>query len=258
MGVTATIITGGARGIGLATARRLGSDGHRLVIADLDAAAATSAAEGLAGQGFDCAAEAVDVTDPDDCERMAARVATSHGGIRALVNCANIAIYGPSETLPPPEWQRQVDVALSGLFYVTQAAARRMIPAAGGAIVNIASVGGMGGWPMRQAYNAAKAGVINLTEVLATEWGPVGVRVNAISPGVTRTEMMVDAIRQGVASEEKYVKRIPFGRLARPEEQASAIAFLLSERASGVTGVNLRVDGGWVAWVSPDGTGFPE
>jgi NAD(P)-dependent dehydrogenase (short-subunit alcohol dehydrogenase family) len=70
--------------------------------------------------------------------------------------------------------------------------------------------------------------------------------------------MMVDAIRQGVASEEKYVKRIPFGRLARPEEQASAIAFLLSDRASGVTGVNLRVDGGWVAWTSPDGTGFPE
>jgi NAD(P)-dependent dehydrogenase (short-subunit alcohol dehydrogenase family) len=258
VGVTATIVTGGARGIGLATARRLGSDGHRLLIADLDEAAATAAAEALVGDGLDCAAEAVDVTDPEDCERMAARVAETHGGIRALVNCANIAIYGPSETLPPPEWQRQVDVALSGLFYVTQAAARRMIPSGGGAIVNIASVGGMGGWPMRQAYNAAKAGVINLTELLATEWGPVGVRVNAISPGVTRTEMMVDAIRQGVASEEKYVKRIPFGRLAQPEEQASAIAFLLSDRASGVTGVNLRVDGGWVAWTSPDGTGFPE
>jgi NAD(P)-dependent dehydrogenase (short-subunit alcohol dehydrogenase family) len=258
VGVTATVVTGGARGIGLATARRLGADGHRLVLVDLDEAAATAAADGLIGEGFDCSLQVLDVTSPDDCERMAARVADSHGGIRALVNCANIAIYGPSEHLLVEEWRRQVDIGLSGLFYVTQAVARRMIPAGGGAIVNIASIGGMGGWPMRQAYNAAKAGVINLTEVLATEWGPVGVRVNAISPGVTRTEMMVDAIQKGVASEEKYVKRIPFGRLARPEEQASAIAFLLSDRASGVTGINLRVDGGWVAWVSPDGTGFPE
>jgi NAD(P)-dependent dehydrogenase (short-subunit alcohol dehydrogenase family) len=256
--MTASIITGGARGIGLATARRLGSDGHTLVLVDLDGASAAAAAEDLVGEGYECSAEALDVTDPDDCERVVARVADRHGGIRALVNCANIAIYGPSEDLPPREWRRQVDVGLSGLFYVTQAVARRMIPAGGGAIVSIASVGGMGGWPMRQAYNAAKAGVINLTEVLATEWAHAGVRVNAISPGVTRTEMMVDAVRQGVASEERYVNRIPFGRLAEPSEQASAIAFLLSDRASAVTGVNLRVDGGWVAWANPAGEGFPE
>ena len=256
--MTASIVTGGARGIGLATARRLGQDGHRIVIVDLDEAAATAAADGLVGEGFDCAVQVLDVTDPDDCERVAGRVTDSHGGIRALVNCANIAVYGPSEHMSVVEWRRQLDIGLSGLFYVTQAVARRMIPAGDGAIVNIASIGGMGGWPMRAAYNAAKAGVINLTEVLAAEWGPTGVRVNAISPGVTRTEMMVDAIEKGVASEEKYIRRIPFGRLAQPEEIASAIAFLLSDRASGVTGVNLRVDGGWVAWVSPNGTGFPE
>ena len=258
MGMTAAVVTGGARGIGLATARRLGADGHRIVIADTDGEVAKAAAHGLRGEGLDCTAEMLDVTMPADCERMAERLAESHGGIEALINCANIAVYGESEHMSTSEWQRQLDVGLSGLFFVTQAAARRMIGAGGGSIVNIASVGGMGGWPMRAAYGAAKAGVINLTEVLATEWGHAGIRVNAVSPGVTRTEMMTDAIEQGVASEAKYVARIPLGRMARPDEIASVIAFLVSDRASGITGVNVRVDGGWVAWANPTGLGFPE
>jgi NAD(P)-dependent dehydrogenase (short-subunit alcohol dehydrogenase family) len=256
--VRASVVTGGGRGIGFATARRLGAHGHRVVIADLDGAAANAAAQGLRHEGLDCTAEVLDVTDPADCERVAGRLAESHGGIRALVNCANIAVYGVSEHMSTREWQRQVDVGLSGLFYVTQAVARRMIDAGEGAIVNIASVGGMGGWPMRAAYNAAKAGVINLTEVLAAEWGHAGVRVNAVSPGVVRTEMMTDAIEQGVASEARYVGRIPLGRMARPDEIAAVIAFLASDRASGITGVNVRVDGGWVAWANPTGMGFPE
>jgi NAD(P)-dependent dehydrogenase (short-subunit alcohol dehydrogenase family) len=258
MGVTASVVTGGGRGIGLATARRLGTDGHRVVIADLDGAGAKAAAQGLRDEGLDCTAEALDVTQPGDCERLAERLAESHGGIRALVNCANIAVYGQSEHMSIPEWRRQLDVGLSGLFYVTQAVARRMIAAGSGSIVNIASVGGMGGWPMRAAYNASKAGVINLTEVLAAEWGHAGVRVNAVSPGVVRTEMMTDAIEQGVASEARYVGRIPMGRLARPDEIASVIAFLVSDRSSGITGVNVRIDGGWVAWANPAGMGFPE
>src|SRR4051812_50195556 len=109
---------------------------------------------------------------------MAASVAASHGGIRALVNCANIAIYGPSETLPAAEWQRQVNIALSGLFYVTQACARRMIDAGGGAIVKIASVGGMGGWPMRQAHKPGKAGGEKPTQLLGTRGGPRGIPGN--------------------------------------------------------------------------------
>jgi NAD(P)-dependent dehydrogenase (short-subunit alcohol dehydrogenase family) len=256
--VTASVVTGGARGIGLATSRRLAVDGHAVVIVDLDGVAASSAAEGLRAAGLDCTAEQLDVTKPADCERTASRLAEAFGGIRALVNCANIAVYGESEHMPTDAWQQQFDVGLSGLFYACQAVARQMIPAGGGSIVNIASIGGMGGWPLRAAYNASKAGVINLTEVLATEWGHAGVRVNAVSPGVTRTEMVTEAIDEGVASEARYVRRIPFGRMARPEEIASVIAFLVSDRASAITGVNIRVDGGWVAWANPDGVGFPE
>lgn len=258
MALGASIVTGAARGIGFAVAERLASDGHHVVIADLDGAGADNAAERLRKAGARCDSATLDVSDPADSDRLAEQVASAHGGIRALVNCANIAVYGPSETQSPAEWQRQIDIGTSGLYYVTQAVARRMIDAGGGAIVNISSISALGAWPMRTAYSAGKAGVVSLTETLACEWGHVGIRVNAVSPGVTRTEMMTDAIEQGVATEHKYVDRIPLGRMARPEEIASAIAFLVSDRASGITGINLRVDGGWVAWASPYGLGFPE
>ncbi len=251
------IVTGGAQGIGLAVARRLGADGLAVVLADLALDRATAAAQGLRDEGIDARPARLDVTDAADCERLTASVLADCGSIDSLVNCANIAVYGASETMVERQWRAQIDVGLSGLFFATQAAARAMLAGRGGAIVNIASIGGMGGWPLRAAYNASKAGVINLTEVLATEWADRGVRVNAISPGVTRTEMTTEAFREGVASEERYIRRTPLGRLAEPAEMASVVAFLLSDRASGITGVNVRVDGGWVAWANPDGEGFP-
>jgi NAD(P)-dependent dehydrogenase (short-subunit alcohol dehydrogenase family) len=149
---------------------------------------------------------------------------------------------------------------LNGVFFMTQAVARdAMIPQKSGCVVNIASIGGMGGWPMRAAYNAAKAGVITLTEVLATEWGQYNIRLNCISPGVTRTEMLDVAIKQGVASLTKYEARTPAGRVAEVNEIADAALFLASPQASFVTGTNLRVDGGWVASAGVIGArGFPE
>ena len=139
-----------------------------------------------------------------------------------------------------------------------QAVGRAMIARRRGSIVNIASIGGMGGWPMRAAYNAAKAGVIALTEVLATEWAHYGLRVNAVSPGVVRTEMMQEAVRDGVASAEQYARRTPLGRIAETSEIADAVVFLASDRASYVTGVNLRVDGGWVPWGNLRARGYPD
>ena len=252
-----SIVTGAAQGIGLAVARRLGADGHAVVLADLALERATAAAQALRDEGMDARPARLDVTDAADCERLTESVLADCGGVDCLVNCANIAVYGASESMPERQWRAQIDVGLTGLYLATRAAARAMLADGGGAIVNIASIGGMGGWPLRAAYNASKAGVINLTEVLATEWADRGVRVNAISPGVTRTEMTTEAFREGVASEERYVRRTPLGRLAEPGEMASVVAFLLSDRASGITGVNVRVDGGWVAWANPNGEGFP-
>jgi NAD(P)-dependent dehydrogenase (short-subunit alcohol dehydrogenase family) len=161
--------------------------------------------------------------------------------------------------MPEADWRLQIDVLLNGMFFMTQAVARAaMIPQRGGSVVSIASIGGMGGWPMRSAYNAAKAGVIVLTEVLATEWAQYNIRLNCVSPGVTRTEMMDVAIRQGQADVGKYSRRTPLGRVAEVREIAEAVLFLASDQASFVTGVNLRVDGGWVPWGNREALGFPE
>src|SRR5580765_7896033 len=119
---------------------------------------------------------------------------------------------------------------LTGDFLTTQAIAKVMISRRKGSIVNIASIGGMGGWPMRSAYNAAKAGVIVLSEVLATEWAQYNIRLNCISPGVTRTELNEEAIRKGQASLEKYAQRTPLGRLAEVSEIAEVAVFLASDR----------------------------
>jgi NAD(P)-dependent dehydrogenase (short-subunit alcohol dehydrogenase family) len=160
--------------------------------------------------------------------------------------------------MPEADWRLQIDVMLTGVFLCTQAVGRVMIAGGGGSVVSIASIGGMGGWPMRSAYNAAKAGVINLTEVLATEWAQYGIRLNSVSPGVTRTEMMDVAVSQGLASLEQYAARTPLGRVAEVREIAEAVLFLASDRASYVTGQNLRVDGGWVPWGNLHAVGFPE
>jgi NAD(P)-dependent dehydrogenase (short-subunit alcohol dehydrogenase family) len=252
------VITGGGQGIGLAVARALAQDGADVVIADLIAERGDEAAAGLRSQGLSAWARTLDVTKSASCAAVAADVVERRGTIDILVNNAGVAILGPSEDLAEEDWRLQIDVMLTGTFLMTQAVVRTMIERRRGAIVNIASIGGMGGWPMRTAYNPAKAGVINLTEVLATEWAHLGIRVNAVSPGVTRTAMVEEAIGAGRSSRELYLERTPMRRMAEVEEIASAVAFLASDRASFITGANLRVDGGWVPWGNPDAKGFPE
>ena len=182
-----------------------------------------------------------------------------YGRIDVLVNNAGLFILHKSEEIPEDVWRLQVDVMLNGAFFMTQAVARgAMIPQRSGVVVSVASIGGMGGWPMRSAYNAAKAGLIVLTEVLATEWAQYNIRLNCVSPSVTRTDMMDSMIKSGSVTLEKYNNRTPLGRVAEVSEIAEAVLFLASGRASFITGENLRVDGGWVPYGNLQALGFPE
>jgi len=251
------IVTGAGRGIGLGIAEALCRDGARVIVGELVAERGEEAAAQLRAAGHDALALSLDITQPASCRALVERVRESHGRVDVLVNNAGLFALHKSEDMPEDAWRLQIDVMLNGTFFMTQAAAQAMIAQRSGSIVSIASIGGMGGWPMRSAYNAAKAAVINLTETLAGEWAQYGIRVNAVSPGVTRTEMMADLVRRGI-SVAKYDNRTPLGRVAEVREIADAVCFLASDRAAYVTGANLRVDGGWVPWANMNAIGFPE
>ncbi len=252
------IVTGAGQGIGYGIAETIGREGATVIVGEVVEERGRAAAAKLEGKGYRAQAIPLDVAKPESCAALVKQVMGDHGQIDILVNNAGIFIFHKSEDIPPSDWNLQMDVMLNGVFFMTQAAARVMIPQRRGSIVNIASVVGMGGWPVRLPYNAAKAGVIVLTEALASEWGQHNIRVNCVSPGPTLTEMFQEGIKAGLADLQKYCDRIPLGRVAEVQEISNVVLFLASDRASFVTGQNLRVDGGWIPWANLNCRGFPE
>lgn len=243
------VVTGGARGIGRAIVEEYAANGGRPAILDVDVEAAERYAKELRGRGVEAQAYACDVAEGPAVIAAAERIAVELGPCRVLVNNAGIARIGHSLDFPEEDWRRTLDVMATGVFFCCQAFGRQMIEAGGGAIVNVASINATVAFPMRLAYSAAKAAVVSMTEVLAIEWAEHGVRVNAVGPGITRTEMVEGAIRNGFVDEAAYVRRTPLRRFARPEEVAKAALYLASdEDSSFVTGHLLLVDGGWSAF----------
>jgi NAD(P)-dependent dehydrogenase (short-subunit alcohol dehydrogenase family) len=234
------VVSGGAGGIGAEVSARLAAEGACLVIADLNTA--TIQARGERAIGVAC-----DITDPGQCEALVQAAVEKFGRVDGAVNCAGFSKPHDSISLPPAEWSRMVDVQLNGAFYFAQACARRMI-GTGGAIVFITSTNAEAAFPRRAAYCCAKAGVAMLTKVLAIEWAEKGIRVNAVGPAYVATEMTQRNIAAGNVSEAQITGRIPLGRLAQPADVADAVSFLLSEKASFITGHSLYVDGGWLAY----------
>ena len=236
------VVSGGANGIGAEVRARLAEEGARVVITDLNGAQAEARAAGIGAFGVAC-----DISSPEQCEKATQAAIDKFGRIDGVVNCAGISKPHDSMTLPPAEWTRMIDVQLNGAFYFAQACARRMRET-GGAIVFITSTNAEAAFPRRAAYCCAKAGVAMLTKVLAIEWAEKGIRVNAVGPAYVATEMTLRNIAAGNVSETQIKARIPLGRLAQPADVADAVSFLLSEKASFITGHSLYVDGGWLAY----------
>ncbi|MBV9498789.1 MAG: SDR family oxidoreductase [Acidobacteriaceae bacterium] len=240
-------VSGGVSGLGAEVSARLAAEGARVVIGDLNAAqveakaARIGTAPGLAF-GVVC-----DITRPEQCEALAQAAIEKFGQLDGMVNCAGISKPDDSISLAPADWARMVDVQLNGPFYFAQACAKRMLER-GGAIVFITSTNAEAAFPRRAAYCSAKAGVAMLTKVLAIEWAEKSIRVNAVGPAYSATEMTIRNIAAGNVSEAQIKKRIPLGRLAQPADVADAVSFLLSDKASFITGHSLYVDGGWLAY----------
>jgi NAD(P)-dependent dehydrogenase (short-subunit alcohol dehydrogenase family) len=242
------LVTGGSRGIGAATAALLADRGKKVVIVDIAPEPFEGSKAILWPASFDVASESAVVNGIHDIE-------AAHGPITGLVNAAGV--FGkmhPVERVRMENWDREINIDLRGTFLVARSVGERMARRRHGAIVNVASVAGMTSGPIH-AYTAAKAGVIRITQTLAAEWGRLGVRINAVSPGFTRTMALEAGIASGALNAERLARNAAMNRLVEPTEVAQAIAWLLSPLASGVTGINLPVDAGFIAGSTWDAYG---
>lgn len=250
------LITGAADGIGWATARHFAHLGWRVALMDLqaDAVAARASELGTHHMGWMC-----DVTDQTLVEQAVGEVQSRMGRVDALVNNAGIGDQaGPTLSQNVEAFDRVLTVHLRGTFLMSRAVLRhmRLQPrdrrGVRGAIVNIGSIASFGGIPGRNAYSAAKAGVLGMTRAMAIEWAREGIRVNAVAPGYVATELVADLVRRGAIDAVAIERHTPLGRMADPMELAEAIAFLASPSASYITGATLSADGGWSVMGVPD------
>jgi NAD(P)-dependent dehydrogenase (short-subunit alcohol dehydrogenase family) len=235
-------VTGGGSGIGEACARVLADLGATVAVIDLNPEGAERVAAEIGGKAY-----AVDVSNQSEMEKVAKAVNADFGDVHHLAACAGITVRPRTpETFSEDVWKKIFDIDVWGVF-VSAVAFSRYMPS-GSSQVFISSIAGVRSLPLH-AYAPAKAGVISMAQNLATEWGPRGIRVNSISPGFILTPIMKGMIERGEKDETTIVGDTAIGRLLQPEEIATALAFLGSDAASGVTGTNLPVDGGWLASV---------
>ena len=237
------IITGAAQGIGRRTAEVLAARGYALALNDLQSTQATR--DALSAPAIEVLG---DVSSEADVQRVADTVHRHYGRVDLLVNNAGISFIRPAEETGAAEWRRVLEVNLTGPFLLCRAFGKIMLQQGHGAIVNVASVAGLSGIGDRAAYNASKHGLIGLTRTLASEWGGRGVRCNAVCPGWVKTEMDAADQAGGSYTDADIENRVPMARFANPTDVAEAIAFLADPKLAGfINGMELRVDGGWLA-----------
>ncbi len=237
------LVTGAARGIGLATARRFLAERWRVALLDIDADTLDRTMADLVPEAT--LAIHADVAMPDEVDAGFARLADRFGRLDALVNNAGTAVFKPILETSHAEWSRVLAVNLTGPFLCTQAAAALMARNGGGSVVNITSISGLRASTLRVAYGTSKAGLAHLTKQQAAELASHGIRVNAVAPGPVDTAMAKTVHTPAIRAD--YHDAIPLNRYGREEEIAEAVFFLCGERASYITGQTLAVDGGFDA-----------
>ena len=241
------IVTGASKGIGKAIAEAYAREGASVVLASRSTDLLEAIEKEISAQGGKAMALRWTLPAPRASTPWSTGTMDAYGRLDILVNNAGISMAHPSEELPAEAWQRAMETNLSGTFYGCQAAARVMIPQGGGCIINISSIYGMVAAPGRVAYCATKAAANMLTKVLAVEWGDKQIRVNAIAPGYTRTELVQGVIDKGMIALDAIEKRTPLGRIGEVGDMTGLAVYMASDEAAYLTGSIVNVDGGWVA-----------
>jgi NAD(P)-dependent dehydrogenase (short-subunit alcohol dehydrogenase family) len=240
------VVVGGSQGIGAAIAEGLAAEGSRVVLAARDAGRLEASGQRCVDAGAsDVGVHTVDVRSPDSIAELSDAVRKRHGPTTVLVNSAGVIDNRPALDVSVEDWDRIQTVHLRGPFLTAQAFAPAMIAEGYGKIVNLSSTWATTVAPERSVYAAAKAGLSHLTAGLAVEWAPLGIRVNAVAPGATRTPSREERFAADPGLEESFCDRIPLGRLAMPTDIVGAALFLAGPDSDFVTGHTLYVDGGW-------------
>jgi NAD(P)-dependent dehydrogenase (short-subunit alcohol dehydrogenase family) len=239
------LVTGAASGIGRATAELYASMGARVIASDVDAAGGSATADRLTRDGHAAVFIAADVTDEAAVKALVAGAVQRFGRLDCAVNCAGVgAGEGATHDYPEDRWDRVVSINLRGTWLAMRHEVPAMLERGGGAIVNVASTLGLRGAPLGSPYSASKHGVIGLTRSAALEYAAAGIRINAVCPGAIDTPMMDETFARFPGFRESLLEFVPMGRMGRPDEVATAIAWLSSDAASFVTGATLEVEGG--------------
>ncbi|SFB86918.1 NAD(P)-dependent dehydrogenase, short-chain alcohol dehydrogenase family [Halobiforma haloterrestris] len=240
------IVTGGGSGIGRATAARFATEGTSVVVADVDVEGGEETVSRIEADGGEATFVECDVTDGDEVAAAVETAVDSYGGLDFAFNNAGIeGESAPSSEQSLSNWNRVIEINLSGVFHGLREEIPAMLEDGGGAIVNTASIAGILGFPNLTPYVASKHGVVGLTKTAAIEFGAEDLRVNAVCPGVIETPMVERSQEENPESMEQTIAATPMDRLGQPEEIAGAVAWLCSDDASFVTGESLVVDGGF-------------
>lgn len=246
------VVTGGGQGIGRAYAHALGEAGAAVAIADISSKTANEVVEELKAKNVDAIAIQVDVTNAAQVQAMVDAVIAKWGKLTIGVNNAGVGQWIAAEEMSESDWDRMLDINLKGVFLCCQAEARVMLPTGYGKIINMASMSGtISNTPQNQShYNTSKAGVIHLTRSLAAEWAPRGVRVNSISAGYTRTQLVDDLLQTPVGKEvmPRWMSLTPMNRMGEVTDLQGAVVYLAAEVSDFMTGNDVIIDGGYCAW----------